>query len=199
MRDFLNECQTDGFNPRSHEGSDCLFRARSLSISLFQSTLPRRERPIFFVVTPSLSGFQSTLPRRERHHVTSNIHSKCTFQSTLPRRERRSMWRTGSRAGCCNPRSHEGSDVLEYAESIRDGSFNPRSHEGSDRTNHPDTLHLTVSIHAPTKGATENPTISFHPSFCFNPRSHEGSDATAMHISQPCSVFQSTLPRRERR
>ena len=55
--------------------------------------------------------------------------------------------------------------------------FNPRSHEGSDfrfQTNDQGRLH-------------------------FNPRSHEGSDKAA-HISIVCGqLFQSTLPRRERR
>ena len=77
-----------------------------------------------------------------------------------------------------NPRSHEGSDGTYAFNSVVNGSFNPRSHEGSDDhkwyTYLPDhefqstlprrerrlvcmTLHLLriVSIHAPTKGATQ--------------------------------------------
>ena len=35
-----------------------------------------------------LTIFQSTLPRRERLLLRNNVHSDCIFQSTLPRRER---------------------------------------------------------------------------------------------------------------
>ena len=48
------------------KGATCLFLARSLSISLFQSTLPRRERRESEEVAQKMTEFQSTLPRRER-------------------------------------------------------------------------------------------------------------------------------------
>ena len=54
------------FNPHSHEGSDDI---RFVSVkfgNIFQSTLPRRERPYFKAGDPALTLFQSTLPRRER-------------------------------------------------------------------------------------------------------------------------------------
>ena len=78
-----------------------------------------------------------------------------------------------------------------------------------------------ISIHAPTKGATKSFTYCTTSSAYFNPRSHEGSDFRfqtndqgrlhfnprshegsdkAAHISIVCGqLFQSTLPRRERR
>ena len=97
-----------------------------------------------------------------------------------------------------NPRSHEGSDdngrVLE-AEYL---NFNPRSHEGSDSISFDICTMTAISIHAPTRGATEvdpakyyDQGISIHAptrgATCFthsdfpfllyfNPRSHEGSD-----------------------
>ena len=145
--------------------------------TMFQSTLPRRERRSDFtlytfanlvsihaptkgatlnpVAYALLRMFQSTLPRRERPTLSTLLLLLLRFQSTLPRRERR--------------------EITEYMD-YHVTSFNPRSHEGSDKQ-------------TSTKG--------FDP-IGFNPRSHEGSDATAMHINQPCSVFQSTLPRRER-
>ena len=119
------------------------------------------------------------------------------FQSTLPRRERQTV------AGCGRPAAN----------------FNPRSREGSDHDRlilHHD---LTISIHAPAKGATSFlriPTCPFlfqstlprreRPYFInamsfkfdFNPRSREGSDQKC--FLRPCCLprFQSTLPRRER-
>ena len=80
---------------------------------------------------------------------------------------------------------------------------------------------LRISIHAPAKGATQMhfpfppDTVHFNPRFregsdfvCrgksgglgdFNPRSREGSDRSRMASSYVPDVFQSTLPRRERR
>ena len=76
------------FNPRSHEGSDqephniyfqpCIsihaptkgatvpIAYHFLFIYVFQSTLPRRERPISAIFEMSFDSFQSTLPREER-------------------------------------------------------------------------------------------------------------------------------------
>ena len=78
----------DGFNPRSHEGSDQMAftdavwdkvsihaptkgatssRNGLTGIKTFQSTLPRRERPEGVLPVLLIIQFQSTLPRRERH------------------------------------------------------------------------------------------------------------------------------------
>ena len=75
-----------------------------------------------------------------------------------------------------NPRSREGSDFNAQCCQHSGNNFNPRSREGSDS---PYPLHhhfSAISIHAPAKGATL---------FCA--------------VSPLLDVFQSTLPRRERR
>ena len=88
--------------------------------------------------------------------MTSSIRSfRVIFQSTLPRGERRRAASTTSVNNNFNPRSHEGSDAKGC---IMD--------PGSPR----------ISIHAPTRGATESLPICF----------------------RTISVFQSTLPRGER-
>ena len=84
---------------------------RACKHPLFQSTLPRRERPptgnpsagkstnfnprsregsdgVCRAYAPEEGRFQSTLPRRERRSTPSDIISDVLFQSTLPRRER---------------------------------------------------------------------------------------------------------------
>ena len=98
------------FNPRSREGSDrrspCLFRTRSR----FQSTLPRGERPVIFVLSTTIQLISIHAPARgatlyhlvlQRGAIIS-IHApargatrsswkRCRmgkFQSTLPRGER---------------------------------------------------------------------------------------------------------------
>ena len=81
------------FNPRSREGSDPPAAPQALQVrisihapakgatslgvylshgEIFQSTLPRRERPILPTQSASPLLFQSTLPRRERQHAPRN-------------------------------------------------------------------------------------------------------------------------------
>ena len=99
------------FNPRSHEGSDRRQPPPCGGQFLFQSTLPRGERPL--PVSPKTSSityfnprshegsdfqcyadntdceqFQSTLPRGERQFKPFFIKNRFIFQSTLPRGER---------------------------------------------------------------------------------------------------------------
>ena len=81
-----------------------------LAVILFQSTLPRRERPVGWEIACNCDDFnprsregsdipraalmyatavfQSTLPRRERRTAPACILARMGFQSTLPRRER---------------------------------------------------------------------------------------------------------------
>ena len=165
------------FNPRSHEGSDDVLEPTiKMIMEIFQSTLPRRERPAFIISvdqtlhisihaptkgatyeTPSLlhySRFQSTLPRRERHNTAGAHTARCRFQSTLPRRER---------------------------------PFHLQNRKENQ----------TISIHAPTKGATQRYTglsgrqaISIHA---------PTKGATSIYARRRWTYkFQSTLPRRER-
>ncbi len=81
--------------------------------------------------------FQSTLPRGVRPLVAVPRLPISLFQSTLPRGERpRQSVRCRSR-----PR------------------FNPRSHEGSDFSSVRSLYAISVSIHAPTRGATQPVTV----------------------------------------
>ena len=55
-----------------------------------------------------------------------------------------------------NPRSREGSDTTNHRSRSAVSYFNPRSREGSDGiSKFLHRLRLTISIHAPVKGATE--------------------------------------------
>ena len=209
------------FNPRSHEGSDYDAYANTTTTPEFQSTLPRGERPVgcpgaFGVSRISIHAptrgatqaddradqvgeFQSTLPRGERPRAALAAVVKELFQSTLPRGERLIAPTRGGQ---------------------QNNDFNPRSHEGSDHVAglHRDT-HAHISIHAPTRGATQTAPWRVAPDD-FNPRSHEGSDQlesgrgriigisihaptrgatqTASFTRLSSLAFQSTLPRGER-
>ena len=55
-----------------------------------------------------------------------------------------------------------------------------------------------ISIHTPTRGATEHISEVFECISNFNPHSHEGSDPACHTISSYVRLFQSTLPRGER-
>ena len=100
------------------------------------------------------SRFQSTLPRRERPVGLVNPRGIETFQSTLPRRERRQTQGAVKSSLCFNPRSHAGSDVGSKI-------IKQQAHVSIHAPTQGATVDLVnqvsldiVSIHAPTQGAT---------------------------------------------
>ena len=99
--------------------------------------------------------FQSTLPREERPSPTMMRSILSIFQSTLPREER----------------LHS-----EGLNKWRPVHFNPRSHERSDEIKGDWQVFRFISIHAPTRGATNGERFEFDDLINFNPRSHERSD-----------------------
>ena len=54
-----------------------------------------------------------------------------------------------------NPRSHEGSDRMWQLKVRQRPDFNPRSHEGSAACITCQHIFWRISIHAPTRGATD--------------------------------------------
>ena len=81
---------------------------------IFQSTLPRRERPRPDTDNLQKLLFQSTLPRRERPFPSfPDAGGDAGFQSTLPRRERPPrLVLSGRNTKHFNPRSRVGSDIV---------------------------------------------------------------------------------------
>ena len=123
----------------------------------FQSTLPREERPLQHQLGLHRRIFQSTLPREERRakrtclpkepsdfnprsHERSDLNPLFTrlcgllFQSTLPREER----------------------LVTQKLPLPHRYFNPRSHERSDLSTISCSNSVDISIHAPTRGATNH-------------------------------------------
>ena len=143
----------------------------------FQSTLPRGERLAYHLLLILFLLFQSTLPRGGRRLCLVFDLFQRKFQFTLPRGER-----------LCR---------ICHSNNIRK-NFNPRSHEGSDLCQGNCTLVQEISIHAPTRGATfirdcekAIGKISIHA---------PTRGATMLVMFDDCGlVFQSTLPRGERR
>ena len=60
---------------------------------------------------------------------------------------------------CFNPRTHSGCDLFIMAQSKGFFGFNPRTHSGCDKRYRVPSDGGTVSIHAPTRGATISPTL----------------------------------------
>ena len=146
-----------------------------MSHSVISIHAPTRGATIDVLLNSASAQFQSTLPRGERHITGATTCSRLNF----------------------NPRSHEGSDMiapydwqlLQVFQStlprgerhkrplffVCEANFNPRSHEGSDQTLSSVRCSPQISIHAPTRGATDN-----------------------IIDEQRDELFQSTLPRGER-
>ena len=101
-----------------------------------------------------LSGFQSTLPRRER---PVGLHHEGRGTYFNPRSREGS---DGILICRClgiiyfNPRSREGSDSGYIHNRFYKLNFNPRSREGSDPAWKYFRAGTGISIHAPAKGAT---------------------------------------------
>ena len=164
--------------------------------------------------------FQSTLPRGERPRISRGRNRLILFQSTLPRGERLVKCDSKGHYDSFNPRSRVGSDLLSvfswppapvvsihapawgatagflflsvsdsvsihapawgatttYRSSSRTTCFNPRSRVGSDTHTDRDKPMQQVSIHAPAWGATRKRIHDIPIRTGFNPRSRVGSD-----------------------
>ena len=169
------------FNPRSREGSDKQYGGKRQWQKLFQSTLPRRERP----------GLPEGFCRLDHFNPRSREGSDQAYQSDF------ADLIISIHAPAKGATDCIGIDSLLNAISIhapakgatfscrvlvaRSPYFNPRSREGSDFAAIPTpNLDAIISIHAPAKGAT-NPLFLIERSMCyFNPRSREGSDCLAV-------------------
>ncbi len=160
------------------KGATRIWQRRRAADREFQSTLPRRERPPLPPLPPVLPDISihapakgaTTAPFARAGMSSISIHAPAKGATGLrPPDPRRGLH--------FNPRSREGSDLRQSTSYRCLRYFNPRSREGSD----PGCLvipvfGLSISIHAPAKGAT----------------------ITRNDFPPTYTLFQSTLPRRER-
>ena len=142
------------FNPRSHERSDANRVIVFFNSILFQSTLPREERLIRLWHWHRDGRFQSTLPREERHVCLNVWPLKNDFNPRSHERSDKRLRSSGVMSFNFNPRSHERSDPLPLCQCRSRMNFNPRSHERSDLILVYVNTKISISIHAPTRGAT---------------------------------------------
>ena len=81
-------------------------------VAIFQSTLPREERPVRRYSLPLISvNFNPRSHERSDMRCSSSVGSSGIFQSTLPREERLPDLKVGNDNSHFNPRSHERSDI----------------------------------------------------------------------------------------
>ena len=102
---------------------------------VFQSTLPRGERPLPIVVVLHVSYISIHAPARGATlFAVMLMQNIVIFQSTLPRGERH----------------------INVFSTNHITNFNPRSREGSDKDHICKRYRVTISIHAPARGATDS-------------------------------------------
>ena len=121
------------------------------------------------------------------------------FQSTLPRGERRvvcSIVKKSVTFQSTLPRGERHTEIDCGTVTISISIHAPTRGATTDWT--PCFTPTLISIHAPTRGATTFRMIVLIPRLYFNPRSHEGSDVSTSTKTNTLLKFQSTLPRGER-
>ena len=168
------------------------FKFAVLNVSIHA---PTRGATIAPIAPFSSKMFQSTHPHGVRLRCPLiPTRSGYLFQSTHPHGVRRYRKMRPRIAWCFNPRTHTGCDLTRNQKCTHLLGFNPRTHTGCDypvRSVHLDAL--LVSIHAPTRGATEAHItaiagIAFQSTHPHGVRPSQPSDASAK------SMFQSTHP-----
>ena len=126
----------------------------TIPISMFQSTHPRGVRLVASGVPSSTSWFQSTHPRGVRQSTKRNFIKRGSFNPRTHVGCDNTVWELSQRAKSFNPRTHVGCDTLSKPGKSAVTGFNPRTHVGCDYIM-PSTIQASsVSIHAPTWGAT---------------------------------------------
>ena len=164
------------FNPRSREGSD-LFVAvkvwypmkisihapakgatihtlRGYTICDISIHAPAKGATYLQITIPIRQQFQSTLPRRERRARTAHLPERLNFNPRSREGSDQALQIHPHHQSYFNPRSREGSDVWLPCKIFFRTYFNPRSREGSDDSPAADPVDVSISIHAPAKGAT---------------------------------------------
>ena len=220
------------FNPRSHTGSDHLSSVLLTSLSMFQSTLPHGERHVRPLPVWRHNRFQSTLPHGERPKKVGAIYRTMRFNprshtgSDQAARLSKAVYKVSIHAPtrgatpcrtikcetrpCFNPRSHTGSDTNRLCFCACAFEFQSTLPHGERLMEITSPSMKTVSIHAPTRGATAEISICYNSkvfqstlphgerpfrfsnevkAFSFNPRSHTGSDVDSEYLLCPFTGF----------
>ena len=179
-------------------GSDLTFLTTIHIITIFQSTLPRGERQNTADDAESLYFISIHAPAWGATFYSDAGFCNLQFQSTLPRGERPETPVTSATSITnFNPRSRVGSDFMYRLLHQPSKNFNPRSRVGSDCISPVNGRKRTISIHAPAWGATKVPCPDLLQSI-FQSTLPRGERRKMMRWKRNPKLFQSTLPRGER-
>mgnify|MGYP004434834711 CR=1 FL=1 len=171
-------CKPSNFNPRSYKRSDCCFHKFFVSHKYFnprsykRSDLGRR-----FSVVVYKTYFN---PRSYKRSDGSRDTTRKLFQNF-------------------NPRSYKRSDSPISLRQWTDWNFNPRSYKRSDQSEAKPYEINKISIHAPTRGATEEVAKDFSKPMISIHAPTRGATTLCSQMSSSSSWFQSTLLQEERR
>ena len=145
-----------GFNPRTHEGCDPLAHLCSRCCSCFN---PRTHEGCDLEIDTPMKLALGFNPRTHEGCDTGLRSWWQPWQSFNPRTHEGC---DNGRPACgidefssFNPRTHEGCDTMCGRSWSTITSFNPRTHEGCDELPGHTLTNPRVSIHAPTRGATQ--------------------------------------------
>ena len=137
----------------------------------FQSTHPLGVRLISYVLGLIIGKFQSTHPLGVRHIRLAVLRLVVSF----------------------NPRTHSGCDSTSSRVVLMPLSFNPRTHSGCDSKVQTKEQIGIVSIHAPTRGATESTLSCCHGRNVSIHAPTRGATGRIINLTK-LSMFQSTHP-----
>ena len=192
---FIHVCC---FNPRTHTGCDLSVCGVGVSPTVSIHAPTRGATLIQWIASKGIEVSIHAPTRGATPDVGGTAANKA-FQSTHPHGVRRAMATRSKYGTGFNPRTHTGCDYSLTVASSNSLGFNPRTHTGCDlpqtcipafptpfQSTHPHGVRLvrshfllffnSVSIHAPTRGATRGLTTSYQYRTCFNPRTHTGCD-----------------------
>ena len=174
--ELLKQIRLDDFNPRSYKRSDNCNTSHFMRNIQFQSTLLQEERLTSFERNWEALRISIHAPTRGATVIILKDLVMYQFQSTLLQEERHSQM------------------YFLYSGM----NFNPRSYKRSDSFSNSFSMLLFISIHAPTRGATNQAWIRAFGNSYFNPRSYKRSDPAACPLCCIPDIFQSTLLQEER-
>jgi len=121
------------------------------------------------------------------------------FQSTRPRRARHNNPRGQQPIHGFNPRAHAGRDLNPLAQYFVFALFqSTRPRRARPKPSGPILCVCTVSIHAPTQGATTSSAVSSGESWMFQSTRPRRARHPKCFVCRPDRQFQSTRPRRAR-
>ena len=141
--------------------------------------------------------FQSTLRRTERLRYRSLSHRRLYFNPRSDERSDTVPIHKGDVSKDFNPRSDERSDSATHLALANFLHFNPRSDERSDIRLTDMPAVITISIHAPTNGATNYETYKHYVNII---SIHAPTNGATDYVTKSGYLyqFQSTLRRTER-